>query len=55
VVASKSSDLSIKLNAKMFDTVLVDTVTSNVLNEIQEIEITSDIIKESFVTFSLKF
>jgi hypothetical protein len=52
VVASSSSGLRIQLNAKMLDTVLVDTVSSNVLNEVQEIEISSDIIKESFVSFS---
>lgn len=52
MVGSKSKgNLTVGVNAKMLDTTLTDEVTSNVLNEIQEIEIKSLIIGESYVSF----
>ena len=38
----------------MLQTSLTDTVSSNVLNEKQEIEISSTVRPESYVTFLLK-
>jgi len=48
IVASRSSGLTFQLNAKMFKTDLDDKCSSNVHNDIQEIEISSEIINESF-------
>ena len=56
MVGSKSKgNLTAGVNAKMLDTALTDEVTSNVLNEIQEIEIKSLIIGESYVSFFYLF
>lgn len=50
VIASKrAGKLNFTLNAKMLKTNLIDTVSDNVINEIQEIEISSTIVPESFV------
>ena len=45
----QSGSLNLALNAKMLDTTLNDQVSSNVKNEIQNIIISSTIVKESFV------
>jgi len=49
-VGSKSSNVDLQINAKMLDTDLIDLISSNVQNEIQEIEIKSTIVSESFVS-----
>lgn len=51
VGSKKKGNFSLAINAKMFDTTLTDKVTSNVLNEIQEVEISSVITMESYVCF----
>jgi hypothetical protein len=51
-VASKNANVDLKINAKMLDTNLVDIISANVLNEIQEIEIKSTIVSESFVNYT---
>jgi hypothetical protein len=50
VVASKSGGgLSIQVNAKLFETFLTDKDSVYVVNDIQDIEINSTIISESYV------
>lgn len=50
VVASRNAGaLSFALNLKMLDTILTDEISSNVLNEIQDININSTISLESYV------
>jgi hypothetical protein len=50
VVASRAGgNLNLALNAKMFNTVLTDKVSAFVKNEIQDVEINSTIILESYV------
>ncbi|RMZ96657.1 Fibrocystin-L [Brachionus plicatilis] len=49
--SSSLGSFEMKINARFYDTSLVDTVTSNVKNEIQEIEIRSSEKREEFVIF----
>lgn len=53
IASSNGGDLRVQLNAAMLDTVLTNQVSSNVVNEIQTVEITSTITFESFVNRSL--
>lgn len=50
-IGSKSSgSLNIAVNARMLDTSLVDTTSSYIKNEIQDIEITSWVVYEAIVS-----
>ena len=50
VVASrKGGSLSIAINAKNLNTDLTDKVSSNIQNDIQDIEISSTLVLESYV------
>lgn len=50
VGSRQSGGLTLSINSKMLDTGLTDKVSSNVKNEIQEIEISSVATPESFVS-----
>ena len=51
VASISSGTLSVTLNAQMYDTGLTDAVSSNILNEVQNIVVTSTITYESYVNF----
>ena len=52
VIASISSGtLSVKVNAQMYDTGLIDSISSNIQNEVQNIMISSTVTYESFVIY----
>ena len=51
-VASKNGGLlSLDINAKILNTDLTDKLSSNIQNEIQEIDINSTVSLESFVSY----
>lgn len=49
IASKKSGNLSLAVNGKMFNTMLTDQATTFASNEIQEIEINSTIVPESYV------
>ena len=49
VASKKGGSLSIAINAKNLNTDLTDKVSSNIQNDIQDIEISSTIVLESYV------
>lgn len=42
-----------KIRIKMFETSLTENLSENIQNEVQEIDITSKIIKETYVSFTI--
>ena len=50
VASISSGTLSVRVNVQMYDTGLTDAITSNVLNEVQTIVVTSNIVYESYVS-----
>lgn len=49
VASRKAGSLSIAINAKNLNTDLTDKVSSNIQNDVQDIEISSTIVLESYV------
>ena len=54
VASKKGGSLSIAINAKNLNTDLTDKVSSNIQNDIQDIEISSTIVLESYVIIFLE-
>ena len=51
VIGSRSGSLNLKVNAQMFTTTLTDSVSGNVQNDIQQIQINSTIVPETYVSY----